>query len=95
MRARTRARRASSFATSWGAYTSGIQGRLGGRGFKQAEFRKFAQAQGFEWQEIGLRKFVVFGPFQDPALLHKLPGYVHAVAEFKAGVATRRQTMGP
>jgi hypothetical protein len=69
----------------------GHTGRLGGRGFKQAEFRKFAQAQGFEWQEIGLRKFVVLGPFQDSALLlDKFAGYVHRVAQFKASVATRR-----
>jgi hypothetical protein len=74
----------------------GHTGRLGGRGFKQAEFRKFAQTQGFEWQEIGLRKFVVFGTFQDPAvLLHKLAGYVRSVAKFKDSVATRRQAMDP
>ena len=30
----------------------GHTGRLGGRGFKQAEFLKFAQAEGVEWQEI-------------------------------------------
>jgi hypothetical protein len=71
-------------------------GRLGGRGFKQAEFRKFAEAQGFEWQEIGLRKFVVFGPFQDPALLRDgLPRYVDTVARFKDGVSTRRRNNGP
>lgn len=74
----------------------GHTGRLGGRGFKQAEFRKFAQAQGFEWQEIAmprgrLRQVVVFGPFQDPALLRKeLARYIHTVARFKGGIATRR-----
>jgi hypothetical protein len=61
----------------------GHTGRLGGRGFKQAEFRKFAQAQGFEWQEI-----TTPSPFQERELISKLAGYVRTVAEFKNQVAT-------
>jgi hypothetical protein len=72
----------------------GHTGRLGGRGFEQAEFRKFAQAQGFEWQEIatpkGSREVVVFGPLQDPALLRDgLARYVRTVARFKDSVTSR------
>ena len=91
MRARTGARPAPSFAISRGAYTSGIQEGSEAADSSKRSSAKFAQAQGFEWQEIGLRRFVVFGPFQDPALLlDKLAGYVHTVARFKASVATRR-----
>jgi hypothetical protein len=74
----------------------GHTGRLGGRGFRQAEFRKFAQAQGFEWLEIGLRKFAVFGPFQDPALLRdKLARYVRVVAGFKDKDSVASRANGP
>jgi hypothetical protein len=76
----------------------GHDGGVGGRlGIGQRAFREFAQD--LAWQEIatpkGLRDVVVFGPFQDPALLlDGLARYVHTVARFKDGVATRRQAMG-
>jgi hypothetical protein len=42
-----------------------------------------------------LRDVVVFGPFQDPALLLAgLARYAHTVARFKGGFATRRRAMG-
>jgi hypothetical protein len=76
---------------SWGAYTSGIRKGWGGRpGISRQPFRKFAQEDGqdLEWQEIatpkGLRDVVVFGPFQNSALLlDGLARYVHTVARFK------------
>ena len=66
----------------------GHTGRVGGGqpGISQRAFRKFAQD--LEWQEIATskrpRKVVVFGPFQNPALLlDGLARYVHTVARFK------------
>jgi hypothetical protein len=67
----------------------GHGGRVGGGrpGIGQRAFREFAQD--LTWQEIAtpqgrLRDFVVFGPFQDPALLlDGLARYVHTVARFK------------
>jgi hypothetical protein len=42
-----------------------------------------------------LRDVVVFGPFQDSALLlDGVARYVHTMARFKDGVATRRRAMG-
>jgi hypothetical protein len=72
------------------AYTSGIQEGSEAADSSKRSSANFAQAEGFEWQEIGLRKFVVSGPFQDPALLReKLAGYVRSVARFKDSVASR------
>jgi hypothetical protein len=64
----------------------GHTGRLGGRWSASAAFREFAQD--LEWHEIatpkGPRDVVVFGPFQDPAvLLDGLAPYVRTVARFK------------
>jgi hypothetical protein len=67
----------------------GHGGRVGGGrpGIGQRAFREFAQD--LPWQEIAtprgrLRDVVVFGPFQDPAmLLDRLARYVHTVARFK------------
>lgn len=67
----------------------GHGGRVGGGrpGIGQRAFREFAQD--LTWQEIAtpkgrLRDVVVFGPFQDAALLlDGLARYVHTVARFK------------
>jgi hypothetical protein len=79
----------------------GHDGRVrGGRpGISRQAFRKFAQD--LPWQEIatpkrGFRDVVVFGPFQDPALLRdELAPYVHTVARFKDGVSTWRRNNRP
>ena len=72
----------------------GHTGRVGsGRpGIGQPAFREFAQD--LPWQQIetpqGPRDVVGFGPLQDPALLLEgLARYVHTVARFKDGVASR------
>jgi hypothetical protein len=69
----------------------GHGGRVGGGrpGIGQRAFREFARH--LAWQEIAtpkgrFRDVVVFGPFQDPALLlDGLARYVHTVARFKDG----------
>jgi hypothetical protein len=83
-------RTASVFLRDESGLHVGHDGTVGGgrRGIGPGAFREFAQD--LAWQEIATRKFVVFGPFQDPELLRDgLARYVHTVARFKDSVASR------